>query len=132
MDMKDEEWLVFFEIAGQVLGKGHDVANMSESWCSWTTFGRLTADAGYWTAGMPNADELRPANITDGGAWGQPFLYRELAHVIVPRIFDQEFVADGRYRCVHKQQDIEELSRRLTEHGIDHRKTDMVLEIKLF
>jgi len=130
--MKDEEWRLFFEISGQVLGKGHDVAELSNSWCAWTTFSRLAADAGYWTASLPNMDELRATHITDGGTWGQPFPYRDLAHLIVPRIFEQEFVEDGQYRCIQRQQDIEELSRRLTEHGIDHRRTDLVLEIKLF
>lgn len=130
--MNDGQWRLLFETAGQLLGKGHRVANMSESWCAWTTFSRLAADAGYWTAGLPNADELGATYIADGGTWGQPFSYHELAHLIVPRTFEQEFVEDGQYRCVKRQQDIKELSRRLTEHGIDHRKTDLVLEIKLF
>ena len=130
--MKDEEWRLFFEISGQVLGKGHYVAELSDSWCAWTTFDQLVSNAVYWKAGLPNADELLPTYIADGGTWSQPFSYQELAHVIVPRTFDQEFVEDGQYRCVRKQQDIEELSRRLTEHGINHRKTDLVLEIKLY
>ena len=130
--MNDGQWRTFFETAGQVLGKGHRAANMSESWCAWTTFGRLAADAGYWKAGLPHADELRATYIADGGTWGQPFSYHELAHLIVPRTFEQEFVGDGQYRCVQRQQDTEELSRRLAEHGINHRKTDLVLEIKLF
>jgi hypothetical protein len=130
--MNDEQWRLFFEISGEVLGKGDVVANMSESWCAWTTFGQLASNAVYWQAGLPNADELLPTHIADSGTWGQPFSYHELAHVIIPRTFDQESVEDGQYRCFRKQQDIEELSRRLTEHGIDHRNTDLVLEIKLF
>lgn len=130
--MNDEQWRSFFETAGQVLKSGHRVANMSESWCAWTTFDRLAMDAGYWTTGLPNADELRDTYIADGGTWGQPFSYHELAHLIVPRTFEQEFVENGQYRCVQRQQDIEELSRQLAERGIDHRKTDLVLEIKLF
>ena len=130
--MQDEEWRLFFEIAGQVLGKGHDITELSDSWCAWTTFDQLVSNAVYWKAGLPNADELLRTYIADGGTWGQPFSYQELAHVIVPRTFDQEFVEDGQYRCVRKQQDIEELSRRLTERGINHRKTDLVLEIKLY
>ena len=130
--MKDEEWRLFFEVASQVLGKGDVAANMSESWCAWTTFDQLVSNAVYWKAGLPNADELHPSYVADGGTWGQPFSYQDLAHVIVPCTFDLEFVEDGQYRCVRKQQDIDALSRRLTEHGINHRKTDLVLEIKLY
>ena len=130
--MNDQQWRMFFEAAARVLGKGHYVANMSESWCAWTTFDRLATDAGYWTAGLPNADELRETYIADAGTWGQPFSYHELAHLIVPRTFEQEFVEDGHYRSVQRQQDIEELSRQLREHDLNHRKTDLVLEIKLF
>jgi hypothetical protein len=82
--------------------------------------------------GIPAADELRATNIADGGTWNQPFLYQELAHVIIPRNFEQERVVDGQHTCIQKRQDIEELSRRLTERGIKHRKTDLVLEIKAF
>lgn len=130
--MTDEDWRRFFEICGQVLGMGATAANESESWCSWTTFERLSADAGYWTAGIPNRGDLRSSHIADGGIWGQPFAYQELAHVIIPRTFDQKFATDSGYRGVRKHQDITLLSRLLTEDGIAHWKTELVLEIKLF
>lgn len=130
--MNDKQWRTFFQICGAVLGRGSGAAINSDSWCAWTTFQRLETDAGYWTCGVPHAAELGATSIADGGTWGQPFQYRDLAHVIIPGIFEQETVAGGEYRCNRKEQDIQTLSRLLSEQGVPHRKTDLVLEIKLF
>jgi hypothetical protein len=98
----------------------------SNTWCSWTTFRRLTeSDAGYWTAGLPNAEDIGESYIKDGGVWGQPFFYSEIAHLIVPGTF-----VDLDTGTV-KSQDIERLSREL-KAGVPCNLTAGVLEIKLF
>ncbi len=90
--MTDQEWLTFFQTCCRVLGAGTCWAYDSESWCAWTTFSRLTRDSGYLTSGIPKLEELLSTHVADGGTWGQPFAYSELAHVIVPRVFSDDFL----------------------------------------
>ena len=98
----------------------------SDTWCSWTTFRRLAEnDAGYWTAGLPNAEDIAETHIKDGGVWGQPFSFVEIAHVIVPRTFITD---DGTV----KSQDIESLSRQLNAFTIPCRLSVGILEIKVY
>ena len=90
-----------------------------------------------------------------------PDPYAELAHVVVPRKFYWEIViprkkiaerteelrprlaelddslpshhGDGAYFAQgYRNQDIDALSFHLSELGVSHRKTDLVLEIKLY
>lgn len=130
--MDDKMWKIFFEVCAEVLGKGSPDPRTSDSWCSWTTFDRLTEDAGYWTSGLPNPNELADTNVWDGGTWGQPFLYRKLAHIIIPRRFHREIVSEGKLTDGYKEQSVDPLSGKLATQGIVHRKTNLVLEIKLF
>jgi hypothetical protein len=130
--MNNQDWRTFFQICGAVLGEGSPTASDSESWCAWTTFPQLASNAVYWTAGIPHRKELGATHIADGGTWGQPFAYKELAHVIIPATFDQEVVTNGEFLCLRREQNIETLSDLLSESGIPHRKTNLVLEIKLF
>ena len=124
--MTDAQWKTFFETCAAVLGKGHRVMKQSDSWCSWTTFGRLKGnDAGYWTAGLPNAEDIGPSHINDGGVWGQPFSYSDIAHVIVP----EKFITDD---GTVKSQDIKRLSRQLSAASIPCKVTAGVLEIKVY
>jgi len=95
----------------------------SETWCSWTTFGRLAAsDAGYWTAGLPNSANIGDTYIGDGGVWGQPFHFSDLAHLIVPG----KFVTDD---GVVKTQDIQRLSARLGALGVPHKLAAALAEL---
>jgi hypothetical protein len=111
-------------------------------WCSWTTFSRLANDAGYWTAELPQEDELGDRGTNDGGTWGQPFPYEDLAHVIIPRRFSeevfgrkrysQELEGQNRYTCWHHAQDIDGLAPMLDAAGIKHRLAAHALEVKLY
>jgi hypothetical protein len=102
------------------------------SWCAWTTFSRLGRDAGYWTAELPLLSEIGERSVVDGGTWGQPFPYEDLAHIIVPRRFTEEYAAPKRFAHWTHEQDINGLSGRLNGEGIEHRLAEHVLEIKLF
>ena len=97
----------------------------SKSWCSWTTFDRLSRDSGYWTSGFPHDEDIQEDHIADGGPWGQPFNYSELAHIIVPKVFSSGFEEV-------RSQDIVILSDELKKVNIHHRIGQIALEIKLF
>ena len=130
--MTDDEWRKFFLICARVPGRGDAVAFRSASWCGWTTFRKLQETVHYWSAGLPAEEELAPSYVRDGGTWGQPFLYQEIAHVVIPRQFSWEIGAGSEFRAGDKGQDIDRLSEELTAAGIAHRKTDLLLEIKLY
>ena len=116
-----------------VLGSGDPAAAKSNSWCAWTTFARLSDDAGYWTGGLPRESDIGTRGITDGGVWGQPFLYAQIAHVLVPAKFIRETgTATPQYSAGEVQQDLEALSAALNAARIAHRKTELVLEIKRY
>lgn len=59
-----------FDACIETLGPGDANVNISGSWCSWTTYSRLERDAGYWTAGIPEKEDVGEAYICDGGVWG--------------------------------------------------------------
>lgn len=129
--MSDEKWFLFFSICARILGPGNQHPTEHGSWCAWTTFSSLQQQVHYWSAGLPLASELMPTGVADGGTWGQPFMYREIAHIIVPRevyweATTPEFTNGTRF------QDIKRLSSELTAAGITHRLTEMILEIKLY
>ena len=67
----------------------------------------------------------------DGGTWSQPFLYQDIAHIILPRSFFWD-TTEGGYKSGEKTQDLDRLSQELTTAGIKHRLTELVLEIKLY
>jgi hypothetical protein len=130
--MDDSEWERFFVTSVSILGSGKPNAPESVSWCSWTTFRRLNEDAGYWTCGLPDKDDVAASHIKDGGTWGQPFLYSDLAHVIIPREFSWETSPGFGYSSGSRKQNISALSQKLKEMRINHRMTGLILEIKLF
>ena len=133
--MTDQHWKMFFEACANVLGSdGHRDPARSTTWCAWTLFDRLSSDLHYWTCGLPAFKDVGDTHIKDSGVWGQPFLYSELAHVVIPRRFDWEsgdFSDDTRAYGV-KVQDIDAVSKVLSSIGVAHRLTDLVLEIKLY
>ena len=137
------DWRIFLTIAGCYLretnqwtiGKWSDPASgapIRKTWCSWTTFSRLADNAGYWTGELPLEAELLEKCTTDGGNWGQPFGYDELAHVIIPPTFTEEGRRAGQYTDWDHTQDIEGLSKRLDAAGIAHTLSVHALDIKLF
>lgn len=129
--MKDEQWLMFFSICARVLGSGGRRPTEHGSWCAWTTFGSLLDDVHYWSAGLPKESELGPIGVADGGTWGQPFNYQDLAHVIVPRqVYWETSTPAFKHGCRH--QDIQRLSAELGAAKVQHRLTDLVLEVKLY
>jgi hypothetical protein len=130
--MEDRHWQAFFTTAVEVLGSGDLLPGKTPSWCSWTTFTRLAIDAGYWTHGLPRREDILETYIADGGIWGQPFSYADLAHIIVPREFYWESKIGPGWECGSRLQDIEALSKRLNANDVTHRLTDRLLEIKLY
>ncbi len=130
--MTDAQWHVFFISAANVLGGENPTAKHSLSRCSWTTFDRLQSDAGYWTGGVPSLDDIWESSIADGGAWGQPFLFSQLAHVIIPRQFEWEDTSGPDWTTVTRRQDLEAFSAMLSKLDVPHRVTELVLEVKCF
>lgn len=126
------DWKTFLEICADVLGKGDRLPSDSTSWCAWTTFSRLQSDAGYWTAGLPGRDELASHGTRDGGTWGQPFLYSDLAHIVIPATFIWDALEGRDYAAGERQQDLTLLSSGLSEASLPHRRTELVLEVKLY
>jgi len=130
--MNNRDWKMFFLTCADVLGPGDSLPFRSESWCSWTTFSRLRSDAGYWQRGLPGRADISEEWIGDGGVWGQPFAYADIAHIIIPREFHWQKISQGALDEGVRQQDIDVLSSELDKHAIVHRKTDLVLEMKFY
>src|SRR5262245_55811288 len=130
--MSDEQWFAFFTVCARVLGPGNHRPTEHGSWCAWTTFTSLQEQVHYWSAGVPLASELHPVGTTDGGTWGQPFNFRDLAHVIIPREVYWEVTGTPEFHHGTKLQDIERLSRELDAVNVPHRLTELVLEIKRY
>lgn len=130
--MTNEQWKMFFETCAETLGEGRANAALSANWCSWTTFRRLNEDAGYWQSGLPTKPDLSDIGVIDGSSWGQPFHYSDIAHIIIPAQFFWENISASGFDCGSKDQNIELLSTKLRERGIAHRKTNLMLEVKLY
>lgn len=126
------DWHKFLAIASKHMSLKPANVPGKWSWCAWTTFERLGEDAGYWTAPLPLETELLEDGTSDGGTWGQPFRYCQLAHVIVPRRFHSEQISAEGYNSGVYTQDVDGLSERLTVEGVVHRLTELVLEVKLY
>lgn len=129
--MSDVNWQVFLKTCRRVLGKGAWEPSLSESWCAFTTFNSLQHGIHYWSCGFPEETEILDTHTVDGGLWRQPFAYDDLAHVIVPKTFYWE-TTDGKFDSGYKEQDLDAVSKELSELGIQHRKTDLLLEVKLY
>jgi hypothetical protein len=130
--MSSVSWRELFSIASRVLGAGHLRAELSQSWCAWTTFDRLSRDTGYWTGGLPGPGDILETYLRDGGVWGQPFSYDDIAHVIVPRQFEWESAPGPNFSAGVKHQDINLLAAELEKRRVPHRLTELVLEVKCY
>ena len=128
-EMSSEKWHAFFVTCAELLGPG----DQHGSWCAFTTFQRLVDDAGYWTNGLPLKADISPTHIGDCSVWGQPFAYADLAHIVIPKTFVWERYENGEWtEYVTQTQDIALLSKDLDAKSINHRLTNLVLEIKLY
>lgn len=130
--MTKEQWRSALAIARKVLGKGANVAWASDSWCAWTTFSSLKSEVNYWSRGLPELNELLEDSTVDGGLWMQAFRYDDLAHLIIPASFRWEKFEGETFVTGVREQDIDQLSEAYKAAGIDHRKTDLVLEVKCY
>jgi hypothetical protein len=131
--MEDDQWRRFFITCAEVLGDGDSSRRFSKTWCAFTTFDRLSDDAGYFTYGLPRLRDIESAWIKDASSWSQPIPFSKLAHLIVPKSFYWEAMQpDGKLEHGTREQDIIRLSERLVEADIPHRLTELVLEIKLY
>lgn len=130
--MKHIEWKEFLQTCRKILGKGSWEALYSDSWCAFTTFSSLRHGIHYWCCGFPDPNELLDTSTVDGGLWRQSFMYDDLAHVVVPATFYWEGFVDGSFNFGEKNQDLISLSNELNKFGIKHRKTELILEVKLY
>lgn len=126
------DWYKFLLVATRRMTLNQCAVAGKRSWCAWTTFERLSEDAGYWTAPLPLEAELLVNGTSDGGTWGQPFRYSQLAHLIVPRRFYWEQISDEGFTSGVHVQDIDGLSVELSVEGIAHRLAELTLEVKLY
>ena len=124
--MTDAQWLTFFKVCARELWP------LIESWCAWTTFGSLRDSVHYWAAPLPALSELGPAGIVDGGTWGQPFFYSDIAHLIIPREFQREDTCSGTLQVTEYEQNLQALSAALSHAGITHQLGAYALEVKLY
>ena len=130
--MTNSEWKLFLQTSRSTLGKGASLSWASESWCAWTTFSSLRHQLTYWACGLPDESELLENSTVDAGLWTQSFSYSDIAHLVIPSSFYWERVVDNNFQSGFKNQDIALLSQKLSQLNIKHRKTDLVLEIKLY
>ncbi len=130
----DGMWRDFFLACVEVLPPGARgfVPEAGASWCAYTTFSRLRVDAGYWTSGLPRPEDIYEGWIGDGGNWGQPIAYSDLAHVIIPRRFAWERTTQDQWESSEDVQDIDAIAAILRRKGIEHRLTEHCLERKTF
>lgn len=129
--MNDQDWKQFLQTARRLLGAGSHHPYSSESWCSFTTFSSLIHGVHYFTTGLPALEDCLDKCTRDGGVWTQSFEYNDLAHIIIPKTFYWELTEKG-FESGYKSQDIQLLSGELTKQGIEHRLTDLILEIKIY
>lgn len=140
--MTSEEWRTFFTIASRNLREtlksealeamASDAPIHRSTYCAWTTFERLGFHTIYWNSGLPDEDDLRQDGLRDGCAWGQPFLYAEIAHVLVPASFLEEYHRNHTYIQWTHTQDINGLSRLLENAKIPHLLHATFLELRLY
>ena len=118
---------------------GHVDPYLWPSWSAFTTFHDLAWGALYRRGPLPQDAELGEEYIADF-AWAScgPLRYPEIAHVLIPRYFTQPTTvriegkdADTQGEWQHEQ-DVQGLSKRLTQAAIEHGLTDEVLEFKRF
>ena len=129
--MSEYDWKILLQTSRRVLGAGGCHPSSSESWCAFTTFSSLAHGLYYFNCGLPALDDCLETRTKDGGVWAQSIEYEDLAHLIIPKTFYWE-LPTPEFRYGYKDQDINTLSAELMRLGIEHRLTDLVLEVKLY
>lgn len=124
--MTDTQWLKFFHVCAR------ELAPLVESWCAWTTFRSLGESVHYWAAPLPRLSELSASSVLDGGAWGQPFLFCDIAHIIIPREFQREDTCSGELQLTEYVQPLDSLSSALRRAETPHLLGKFALEVKLY
>lgn len=129
------------ELAVEPEGKLHSYVRRSAA--TFTTFDLLARGGVYLSGHLPLESELHNEWVSDF-AWGTggPIRYDHIAHVLIPRYFDQEtFSVPGNdlpeaekriWNCWAHEQDIDGLSKLLQAASISHSLTQWALEIKRF
>ena len=131
--MNDHHWRRLLTHARNQLGHGASISWASQSWCAWTTFSSLEHHLTYWSCGLPEVHELLEHGVIDGGTWNQPFAFGDLAHLIIPaKFYWERFDESCGFQSGYKHQDIKQLSLALQGEHIDHRLTELILEVKLY
>lgn len=130
--MTNIEWKNFFILCNEILGIGDINPVLSNNWCAWTTFSRLSNDSGYWTSGLPTLSYIDETHIKDNSSWKQPFLYQDIAHIIIPKEFFWEKISSNTYENGVKLQNIDLLSKVLDKANLYHNCSSYALDIKLF
>lgn len=140
--MTPEQWRTFFTIASRHIRgtlQSQPLDGMDRacpihrlSHCAWTTFECLGFETIYWSAGLPEYQDLLADHLRDGGAWGQPFSYAEIAHLIIPSRFLEEDHVEGVLVQWTHEQDIAGLSELFADVHIPHTLHATFLELKLY
>jgi len=105
---------------------------LTSSWCAFTTFSSIENGARYWNCGFPEEIDLLEDRVADGGLWRQSFLYTDIAHIVIPVSFWCEGFNEGEFFCGKKYQDLDALSMALDAIRAVYRRTELVIEIKLY
>ncbi|MBS9783616.1 MAG: hypothetical protein KGV46_03585 [Pasteurella sp.] len=129
--MQKNNWKEVFTLCNEVLGSGSHSREASVNWCAWTTFSSLEEGVFYWESGIPSKNEIYE-NYVGEGVWKQPFLYEDLAHLIIPRTFYWERVSGTEFRSGYKKQGIEELALAFNTTDISYSLSKYWFEIRLF
>lgn len=103
-----------------------------KSYCAWTSHDRLGYDTLYWTLPLPVEKDLQENGLRDGGMWREPILYNDLAHVIIPAEYTEDYQVDEKWIFWSHTQDIAGLSKLLDDASIPHKLHDKFLELKLY
>ncbi len=115
----------------------------SRSASTFTMFDNLLWGADYFRGELPLESDLLERHVRDA-SWGTcgPISYDDIAHVLIPRFFTQEYrgqiQSDDRDKPIptwnqwEHEQDIGGLSKLLDQATIGHNLTKEVLEIKRF
>lgn len=130
--MNDNSWKNCLQVCRRVCGKGDWDPFLSESWCAFTTFSSLQHGVHYWNCGFPEETDFLEHCTLDGGLWRQSFEYSDLAHLVVPSSFYWERFHNGTFQSGYKAQDLGRLSDELNDLGILHKRSELILEIKLY
>jgi hypothetical protein len=142
VELTAEQWRTFFTIAsrhirGTLKSEVNEPtaplrADFIKSYCAWTSHDRLGYDTLYWTLPLPVEKDLQENGLRDGGMWREPIPYNDIAHVIIPAEYTEDYHVDEKWIFWSHTQDIAGLSKLLDEASIPHKLHETFLELKLY